>query len=208
MRVKWMGRLAVAACVGGGAAAGYVGLVTGAVSLDLGVGRRTRPLGPQHVDIGAPREVVFEVIAQPYLGRTTRAMREKVRVLERGSDMVLAAHATPMAGGRLTATTVETVRFTRPDRVDFRLVRGPVPAVVESFQLSDLVGDQTGESGTAGTRLEYVGELATDLWAVGRWWGGLVALRWEGAVASTLASVKQEAERRAAAGSVKSDRGR
>lgn len=56
-------------------------------------------LGPQPVDIAAPREAVFDVIAQPYLGRTTRAMREKVRVLERGSDMVLAAHFTPVAGG-------------------------------------------------------------------------------------------------------------
>ncbi|MET7297981.1 hypothetical protein [Embleya sp. NPDC005575] len=58
-------------------------------------------------------------------------MREKVRVPERGTDMVLAAHATPVPGGRLTATTTETVRFTRPDRVGFRLVRGPVPTVVE-----------------------------------------------------------------------------
>lgn len=175
-------------CGGGGIAAGYLGLVSGALPLDLGVGRRSRPLGPQTVDIEAPREVVFDVIAQPYLGRSTRAMREKVRVLEGGSDMVLAAHHTPVAGGRLTATTVETVRFTRPERVDFRLVRGPVPAVTESFEL--------GEHGL-GTRLEYTGELDTDLWLLGQWWGGLVAPRWEAAVAGSLAAVKEEAERRA-----------
>ena len=34
--------------------------------------------------------------------------------------MVLAAHRTPVRG-RLVATTVETVRFTRPGRIDFRL---------------------------------------------------------------------------------------
>lgn len=187
--MAWLSRLAVVAASGGGAVAGYLGLVTGAMPLDVGVGRRTRPLGPQAVCIKAPADVVFDVIAQPYLGRATRAMREKVRVLERGSDMVLAEHFTPMAGGRLTATTVETVRFTRPGRVDFRLVRGPVPAVVESFQLSE---HETG------TRLEYRGELSTDGWALGERWGMVVARRWEEAVAGSLASVRQEAERRAA----------
>ncbi|WP_432196581.1 hypothetical protein [Streptomyces sp. bgisy027] len=114
-------------------------------------------------------------------------MREKVTVLERGSDMVLAAHRTPVAGGRLAATTVETVRFTRPERVDFRLVRGPVPAVTESFTLTER---------ESGTRLVYKGELATDLWRAGQWWGGLVAPRWEATVATSLAAVRQEAERR------------
>lgn len=170
------------------AAGGYAGLVSGALPVDLGVGRRIRRLGPQTVDIAAPREVVFEVIAQPYLGRSTRAMREKVQVLERGSDMVLAAHYTPV-GGRWTAVTVETVRFTRPERIDFRLVRGPVPHVVEAFVLT---------IHASGTRLVYEGELGTDLWAVGRRWGQLVARRWEDAVAASLASVKEEAERRAA----------
>ncbi|MER6999180.1 hypothetical protein [Streptomyces sp. NPDC000410] len=43
----------------------------------------------------------------------------------------------------------------------------------------------------------YEGELATDLWRAGQWWGGLVAARWEATVAASLASVRQEAERRA-----------
>jgi len=80
-------------------------LVTAAVPVDLGVGRRTRPLGPFGVDIDAPVEVVFEVLSEPYLGRQTRAAAEKIRILERGSDMVLAAHRTPVRG-RLIATTV------------------------------------------------------------------------------------------------------
>ncbi|MFF4803872.1 hypothetical protein ACFY1U_36765 [Streptomyces sp. NPDC001351] len=75
--------------------AAYFGLVNGALPLDLGVGRRTRPLGPQTVDIAASRETVFDVIAQPYLGRTARAPAEKLTVLERGSDLVLAEHHTP-----------------------------------------------------------------------------------------------------------------
>jgi hypothetical protein len=93
-------RLVGYATLGAGvAAAGYVGLVTGACPIDLGVGRRVRPLGPQLVDMAAPREVVFDVIAEPYLGRAPRALADKLRVLERGHDMVLAAHFTPLGGG-------------------------------------------------------------------------------------------------------------
>ena len=136
-----------ASMTAGAAAASYMGLVTGACPLDLGIGRRARPLGPQLVEITAPPEVVFDVIAEPYLGRAPQALAGKLRVLERGSDMVLAAHFTPL-GGRLglVAQTVETVRFTRPGRVDFRLVRGPVPHVVEAFVLTE-------QPDGAGTRL-------------------------------------------------------
>jgi hypothetical protein len=174
------------------AGGGYLGLVTGAVPIEVGVGRRIRALGPQIVDIAAPPESVFDLIAQPYLGRRTRAMADKIRILERGEDMVLAAHRTPIRG-RLVATTVETVRFTRPDQVDFRLVRGPVPYVVERFELA---------SHGRGTRLAYRGELGTDLWAAGQRWGDLVAARWEAVVADSLATIKAEAERQTARSSI------
>lgn len=179
----------VAGLTGAGAGlglAGYLGLVTGAVPIDLGVGRRTRPLGPLSVVVAASREVVFDVIAAPYAERASRALQAKVKVLERGSDMVLAAHYTPIRG-RLQATTVETVRFRRPDRVDFRLVRGPVPHVVETFELEEVAGT---------TRLDYRGELGTDLWGLGARWGDVVAARWEQVVAESFAAVKDAAERR------------
>ncbi|MFI7068132.1 hypothetical protein ACIBL3_44595 [Kribbella sp. NPDC050124] len=178
---------AICALAAGGLVTGagtYLGLVTGAISLDLGIGRRTRPLGPIDVRIAAPREVVFDVVTAPYAERTTRAMQEKVRVLDRGTDMLLAAHYTSIRG-RLRATTVETVRFTRPERVDFRLVRGPVPYVVESFDLEGDGGD---------TRLRYTGELGTDLWRLGQRWGDLVAARWEVAVKASLDAVTVESE--------------
>jgi len=88
------------------------------------------------------------------------------------------------------ATTLETVRFERPTSVHFRLARGPVPHVVERFELRELEG--------GATELVYEGELGTDLWALGRWWGRRVARRWEGAVRSSLATAKAESERRAA----------
>lgn len=182
-----LGKVTVAtAAAAGTLTAVYLGLVTAAVPVDLGVGRRTRPLGPFGVDIEAPGEVVFEVLSEPYLGRQTRAVAEKIHVLERGDDMVLAAHRTPLRG-RLVATTVETVRFTRPERIDFRLTRGPVPYVVEQFLLST-----HGQH----TRLEYTGQLGTDLWALGARWGNLVAGPWQHTVETTFAAVKAEAERR------------
>jgi hypothetical protein len=160
--------------------------VRGSLALDLGVGRRYRPLGPLTVRIAAPREVVFDVVSGPYLGKTPRALRAKLEVLERGDDLVLAAHYTRAYG--LTATTVETVRFDAPERVQFRLVRGPVPHVVETFVLRDLDDE---------TELEYTGELGTDLWSVGQLWGVAVARKWEATVAESLEAVRADAERRA-----------
>jgi hypothetical protein len=171
----------------GVAAGGYIGLVTGAFAPDLNIGRRTQPLGPRRIDIDAPRELVFDIIAAPYQLAQPRSFADKVHVLERGTDMVLAAHRTPVRWG-LVATTVETVRFSRPERVDFRLVRGPVPYVVERFTLT---------TWNEGTTLIYEGELGTDLWGAGKRWGNIVAATWERVVEGTFASVKAEAERRA-----------
>jgi hypothetical protein len=168
------------------AAGGYVLVVRGAFTLDLGVGRRVRPLGPITRTIAAPPETVFDVIAGPYLGRTPRAMQNKLRVWERGGDMVLAEHLTTT--GRLTTATVETVRFERPHRISFRLVRGPVPHVAETYEL---------RQAPHGTTFVYSGELGTDLWRVGRWWGDRVAGPWERAVAGSIDGIQAEAERRA-----------
>jgi Polyketide cyclase / dehydrase and lipid transport len=160
-------------------------VVRGSVTVDLGLGRRYRPLGPLRIEIAAPRELVFDVVSHPYLGRASRALRAKVEVLERGEDLVLAAHHTPAYG--LTATTVETVRFEPPERVHFRLLRGPVPHVVERFELRE-VG--------AGTEVVYEGELGTDLWALGELWGAAVTRSWVATVAASLDAIKAEAERR------------
>lgn len=183
-----MRRLRIAVAAAGIGAGVYALLVRGSLTLDLGMGRRLRPLGPLVVRIAAPREIVFEVISAPYLSRTPRALARKLRVLERTADMVLAEHFTPV--GPLVTTTLETVRFEWPERVTFRLVRGPVPHVREQFDLREIDGV---------TELEYRGELGTDLWAMGSVWGAAVARRWEAAVSSSLEGIRAEAERRASA---------
>jgi hypothetical protein len=186
MRRRWA-FAATGAGLGLAAAGGYVGLVTGRLTVDLEIGRRTRPLGPLVVEIAAPREVAFEAAAAPYAERSPRAMQEKVRIIDRGEDMVLAAHYTPV-GWRLTAVTVETLTLDAPHRIGFRLIRGPVPHVVETFDFAPTPG---------GTRLTYTGELGTDLGRVGELWGNLVARSWEGTVRASLDTIRAEAERRA-----------
>src|SRR5207245_5770920 len=146
------------------------------------------PLGPFSVRIAAPAGTVFDIIAAPYLGRTPKAMAAKLRVLERGTDMALAEHYTPVHGGRLTAVTLETVTFDRPRRVTFRLVRGPVPHVTEEFMLSEHDG---------GTELAYTGEPGADFGAAGRWWAGRVAAPWDAAVHASFAAIKGAGGRRA-----------
>lgn len=161
-------------------------LARGALTIDIGVGRRLRPLGPLTWTISAPPELVFDVIAAHYLDRTPRALTDKLEVWERGGNMVLAAHFTQVKCG--TTTTVETVRFERPERIDFRLVRGPVPHLVESFLLAPMDG---------ATAFRWHGELGTDGWLLGKWWGGVVARAWTHAVEDSLRQIAAEAERRA-----------
>jgi hypothetical protein len=171
------------------AAAGLTGLgyyltVTGKMTIDTGWGRRVRPLGPFSIRIAAPADTVFDVIAGPYLERTPKAMAGVLRVLDRGADVVLAEHYTPVHGGRLTAVTLETVTFERPGRVCFRLVRGPVPRVVEEFALTEHDGNTT---------LAYSGELGTDFGSAGQWWGEQVAAPWEAAVRKSFAGPRRRA---------------
>lgn len=189
MTARRAGALTGVAGLGAAVAGGYLGLVTGRLSLDLGVGRRTRPLGPLVVQIAAPRERVYAVATAPYAERRPRAMIERVDILDRTDHMVLAAHRTPV-GMRLTAVTVETVSFEPPHRVGFRLVRGPVPLVTEAFDL---------RATDDGTQLTYTGELGTDLGWLGERWGDLVEKSWVGAVESSLAAIKAECERRVSA---------
>jgi hypothetical protein len=184
-----MRRLLLAAALIVGGRRAYHFYVSGAVTIDSGVGRRVRELGPVTWEIAADRETVFEVIASPYLGKTPRSIRDHLDVWERGTDMVLAAHHTKVKCG--VTSTVETVHFERPDRINFRLVRGPVPHVREAFVL---------EAAEKGSTLTWEGELGTDYGALGALWGDVVARSWEEAVRSSMKAVVLEAERRSRAG--------
>jgi hypothetical protein len=164
----------------------YLGSITGSLVIDLNCGRRVRTLGPLRRDIVAPADTVYGLLSQPYLGRLTHAMANKVHVIDRGHDMVLAAHRTGIRG-HLVATTIETVKFTDERHIEFRLVRGPVPQVTETFAVTPTAD---------GCTLSYDGELGTDLGSLGAWWGRIVARHWEATVAATMDAVQAEAQRR------------
>ncbi len=167
-----------------GAGSLVVLMARGRLTLDTGWGRTNTSLGPITVRIDAPRDLVFDFISSPYLGRTPRAQREHLHVWERSTDMVVAAHSSRLSG--YTAETVEAVRFERPERVHFRHLRGPVPHAVERFELTEEQGR---------TVLEYRGEIGLDFWAVGRLAAGVwVRPTWERVVRESLETTKQGVE--------------
>jgi hypothetical protein len=184
---RGLGLLAGGAAAGGLAYGGFILLSRGRLTLDVGWGRSYFPLGPMEVQMSAPREVVFDVIQGAYSERAPAEVKRHIRVIERAGDLVVAEHRTPLKS--LDAITVETVRFDRPSRVTFALLRGPVPHVHETFELLERDGVTT---------LTYQGTLAADLWLFGRWYGGsVVKPAWERVVAGSLKSVKAQAEAKA-----------
>jgi len=135
-------------------------MVSGAVTVDVGVGPRCRPLGPIEVAIAAPARAGVRCAVRVVSRAANPGSRGEDQRADGVTDMVLAAHHTPLRRG-LVATTVETLAFSRPDLIEFRLTRRPVPHVVEQFLLTD-DGDAT--------RLRYVGDFGTDGWAPGARW--------------------------------------
>jgi hypothetical protein len=171
-------------------------MMRGKLTLDLGWGRSLHTVGPITMRIEAPRALVFQQIAGPYLGRTPREAREHLEVWERSAEMALARHFSRVSF--YTAETVETVRFEEPERVTFRHVRGPVPHVTEEFVLR--------EDGDA-THFSYHGELGIDFWFLGRIAGQRwVVPEWERQVRPQIDQLKARAEARADAGRRRSRR--
>jgi hypothetical protein len=164
--------------------AGFFGLATGRLHLDLGWGRSLHRLGPLQMRIEAPREIVYEVLSAPYLGR---ARNEAIEVLASGESLVVAAHLTKVHF--YTARTVEAVELEPPARMGFRHLTGPVPYAVEEFRLEDEDGQ---------TELHYDGEVGIDFFVLGRIAGRhWVVPQWRRAVTGHLAAVKASAEQRA-----------
>jgi len=154
---------------------------------DTSAGRFQQQLGPITVEIAAPPAVVFDVIAAPYLDKTPRAMADKLRVLDRGSNLVVADHYTPILGGKFIVTTRETVYFEPPTRVTFRLLSGPVAAVDEEYVLA---------ATDSGTTFTYQGTLASNLPILGAWWARTNARTWTAVVRASIEEIAAEATRR------------
>jgi hypothetical protein len=178
----WIAVGVLAFLVSAGIAAGFLLLAMGRLHLDLGFGRTIHELGPLAVRIDAPREVVFELISAPYLGRTPAD--SGIEVLARGNDLAVALHHTRVHF--YDARTVEAIDFEPPARIGFRHLTGPVPHALEEFRL--------GEAG-GGTELRYSGELGIDYFVLGRiaarYW---VIPQWERVVREHMEDVKRRGE--------------
>ncbi len=157
-------------------------LAMGRLHLDLGWGRSLHQLGPITIRIAAPRELVFEIIAAPYLGRAPAG--SGIEVVARGDRLVVAAHHTKVHF--YTARTVEALEFEAPARVAFRHLTGPVPHAVEEFALEEV---------SDGTELRYAGELGIDFFVLGRIAGRYwVRPQWERVVREHLDDLRERAE--------------
>ncbi|MGH2955974.1 MAG: SRPBCC family protein [Solirubrobacterales bacterium] len=164
------------------AAGSFLLLAMGRMHLDLGWGRSLHELGPITLQIAAPRDLVFEMISAPYLGRAPEGA--EIDVIARDRSLVVAAHLTKVHF--YEARTVEAVQFEPPARVVFKHLTGPVPHAVEEFVL-----EENGE----GTRLRYGGEVGIDFFLLGRLAGRYwVRRQWEGAVREHLEDLRRRAE--------------
>ena len=186
MTYLWIAAGVLAALIITSSAALFLGLATGRLHIDLGFGRSLHHLGPITTTIRAPRELVFEIIAAPYLGRQPAA--SGIEVLARSENLVVAKHRTRVHF--YMAQTTEAIEFTPPARVGFRHLTGPVPHAIEGFVLEEI---------DAGTKLSYRGEIGIDFSILGRMSGRYwVRPQWERVVAAHIEDVKERAEARAA----------
>jgi hypothetical protein len=180
----WIATGALAVLLVSMIAGGFLALAMGRLHLDLGWGRSSHRLGPLTFEIEAPRELVYEVLSAPYLGRVNEG---SIEVLAGDESIVVAAHLTKVHF--YEARTVEVVELEHPVRMGFRHLTGPVPEAVEEFRLEAVNGE---------TELHYDGRLGIDFFWLGRIAGRRwVVPQWNRAVAEHLVAVKEKAERRA-----------
>jgi hypothetical protein len=178
----WIAVGALAALLIGGIAGMFLLLAMGRLHLDLGWGRSLHELGPIEIRIAAPRDLVFKMIREPYLGHTPRD--SGIEVLARGDDLAVAIHHTKVHF--YSARTVEVIKLEAPARVGFRHLTGPVPHAVEQFALEEAEGV---------TELHYGGEVGIDFYLLGRIAGRYwVRPQWERAVREHLQDLRQRAE--------------
>jgi hypothetical protein len=173
----------------------FLALAMGRMHLDLDFGRSLHQLGPITTTIRAPRELVFDMLSAPYLGRSPAAAAG-IEVLARSEQLVVARHHTRVHF--YTAQTTEAVDFTPPSRIGFRHLTGPVPYALEEFVL---------EQTDAGTELRYSGELGIDFFIFGRIAGRhWVRPQWERVVAAHIEDLRARAETRVARRTAKESR--
>ena len=141
------------------------------------------PLPALDLAIAARPGLVFQLISAVGQG----ADAAHARVVERPSPERAIVEFTTRVMGR-TVKTLEEVRFHAPDRISYRLLKGPIPAVEEEFRV-----EPDGER----TVLRYRGTFT----AHSAWWRGgfdriVVPRIYRRAVWASMVQIKLAAEER------------
>ncbi|MGH2808116.1 MAG: hypothetical protein ACRDKT_12680 [Actinomycetota bacterium] len=134
-------------------------------------------LRTQHVEIHAPRELCFEVVASAG------------RIIEKRSETQHVVEFVTETGGK-TVRTVELVELNRPYKIGYRWLEGPLKSVQEEIVFEEIERDRT--------RLAYDGSFAgrgSRHWLVDRLW---IKPLFDREVRRHLENAKQIAEKRAA----------
>jgi hypothetical protein len=145
------------------------------------------PLPRLSTQIGARPEIVFQVIAGLDQGAVSQAGAHHARVLERpGSDRMVVEFTTTVFGRQVV--TVEEVVLEPPLRIHYRLIKGPLPEVVEDFSL---------HPESKGTTLDYTGWFVPNRPLLRRLLDRVaVPILYRRAVGQSMADVKRLAEAR------------
>lgn len=132
----------------------------------------------QKVDVRAPRELCFEVVATG--GRVVGSSSDRVRVVEFETDD---------RGRRIV--TRELLRLHPPDRIEYEWLEGPLPYVREEISFEPMPENRT--------RMRYSGEFSAGSGPI-RFLSGLLLIRprFNRLVREHLEMGKDVAERRTA----------
>ncbi len=148
---------------------------------------RTYRLRERSVLIHAPRQLVFEM-ASAVGGDLPGGPAHDSRLLEHDGNRQLVTYRVPV--GRWAFELLEEVRLTPPERIEYRVVRGPLSRVTETLEF--VTRDP------ASTLVSYTGSVGDDRPVVGPMLARLVAVSaYDRFMRRSLAALKSAAERRA-----------
>ena len=147
----------------------------------------TTPISDVQVTIEAPRELVFEM-AGAVGGTLPGGPPHHAELISRDGDLLVVRYSAPPPFRFFGF--LEEVRLSRPSRIDYRVLKGPLDRVEEWLLLDEAAARRTlvTYGGLVESRIPVIGSLVERLVAA-------PAYRWY--MRRTLAALKVAAERRA-----------
>lgn len=144
-------------------------------------------LRPLAVEIAAPRELVFEM-ASAVDAKLPNGPSHEATLVERSGDVMIVSYR--LMGRRGPVELLERVTLTRPQRIDYERLSGPLDHVSERLTFEDHGKMLTivRYSGQVGRRLPLLGPLIVRMLAVPAY---------ERFMRQSLRSLKEAAEARA-----------